>query len=429
MKQVFFGRIPIILFTLMVLEGLYLAGAVHFLRIFPVIGADFRALYAAACIAHEEGFSHIYNLDRHIPVQEALCRAAGPAAPCVLIPMVFLPVFLLPVLPLTLLGPVPAFALWSAMNLFGTLLVLRPWAGGLAPSDSRRSLAMALLSFPVFANLLWGQSNLWLMLCASLFLREWERERPFRAGLWASGLLLKPQTMVLLVPALALARQWKVLAGVLVGMAALAGVSFLLAGPSGIAVWAGILSGFSRPTPGLVPEVVGAETMMNWRSIGSLLSEVLPAPLAWGIAGGGILLTAGAALAIAWRADLRDAEGQERFTLGILAATLAATWHAHSHTAMLLLPALLGLEARRTLPRRALPLWALLPAWVPFVNITLEAFSVLPFIAGLDTLIAGKILFGFNLYFTLWTLWNMRPVQRFLAGPGVSPPKTSYPGS
>lgn len=400
MRRTRTNDLSLILFALMVLEILYLAGAVHFAGLLSAVGADFRALYAAALIAREEGFSHIYNLERHVPVQEALCQVAGPEAPCVLIPMVFLPVFLLPILPITFLSPVPAFALWSALNLFGALLFLRPWVQGLGPSTRRRVLAMALLSFPVFSNLLWGQSNLWLMLCIGFFLREWERECPFRAGLWVSGLLLKPQTIVLLLPALILARQWDILAGVAVGTVALLGVSLLLVGPSGMALWMGILGGFSRPSPSLVPEVVGAETMMNWRSIGILLSEVLPSPLAWGIAVGGILLTVSAALAVAWRADLWDAEGRERFTLGVLAATLAATWHAHSHTAMVLLPPLLALEARRALQRHALPLWALLPAWVPFVNIVLEAFRLLPPVAGLDTLIAGKILFGFNLYFT-----------------------------
>jgi len=71
---------------------------------------------------------------------------------------------------------------------------------------------------------------------------------------------------------------------------------------------------------------------------------------------------------------------------------------------MVLLPPLLALEARRALPRPILPLWALLPAWAPFVNIALTAFRLLPPIGGFDALVTGKILFGFNLYFTLWTL-------------------------
>ncbi|HXF69159.1 MAG TPA: hypothetical protein VNK89_05090, partial [Thermoflexus sp.] len=111
------------LFALAILELLYLIGAVRFAGLFPVVGADFRALYAAARIAREEGFAFIYDLDRHAQVQEALCRVAGPEAPCVRIPMVFLPVFLLPILPLTFLGPVPAFVLWSALNLLGSLLI------------------------------------------------------------------------------------------------------------------------------------------------------------------------------------------------------------------------------------------------------------------------------------------------------------------
>ncbi|MFN3761667.1 MAG: glycosyltransferase family 87 protein, partial [Anaerolineae bacterium] len=295
MKQTQFRLLSPILLALMVLEILYLAGAIHFAGLFPAVGADFRALYAAARIVQEEGFPHIYDLERHMPIQRALCQVAGPEAQCVLIPMVFLPVFLLPVLPLAFLNPISAFALWSALNFFGALLILRPWVQGFEPLARRRVLAMALLSFPVFSNLLWGQSNLWLMLCGGLFLREWAQGRLFEAGLWASGLLLKPQTIILLAPALAMARQWRVLAGLGAGVAALGTASLLLAGP-GMAAWARILMGFSSPVPGLVPGVVGAETMMNWRSIGLLLSGSLPPPLAWGIAGVGILLTVGATL-------------------------------------------------------------------------------------------------------------------------------------
>ncbi|MDW7992272.1 MAG: glycosyltransferase family 87 protein [Anaerolineae bacterium] len=226
--------LSLILFALALLEFLYLLGALRFAGLFPAVGADFRALYAAAHIARQDRFSHIYDLERHIPVQRALCQVAGAEAPCVLIPMVFLPVFLLPILPLTFLSPVVAFALWSALNLLGPLLVLRPWIRELPAPGQRQVLAMALASFPAFSNLLWGQSNFWLMLCVSLFLREWEYKRPFQAGLWASGLMLKPQTMVLLLPALLLARQWGILASLAVGITALLGISLLLVGPSGM---------------------------------------------------------------------------------------------------------------------------------------------------------------------------------------------------
>ncbi len=177
MRRTRFNLLSPTLFALMVLEILYLAGAVHFAGLFSTVGADFRAPYAAARIAREEGFPHIYDLERHMPIQRALCRVAGSEAQCVLIPMVFLPVFLLPIPPLTFLSPVPAFVLWSGLNLFGTLPVLHPWLRSLPLPSRRQVLLLALLSFPVFSNLLWGQSNLWLMLCGSLFLREWAQGR------------------------------------------------------------------------------------------------------------------------------------------------------------------------------------------------------------------------------------------------------------
>lgn len=392
------------LFALAILELLYLIGAVRFAGLFPVVGADFRALFAAAQIAREAGFSSVYNLERQAVAQTALCQSVQTYTPCVLIPMVFPPVFLLPVIPLTALGPVPAFLLWSMLHILGTLAVLRLWVRSLADSERRRQLAMALLSFPSFASLFWGQSTLWLLLCVSAFLGNWIRRKEFQAGLWASGLLLKPQTMILLLPALAVARQWNVLAGILMGTAILFGLSLLLSGPAGIATWIRILSGFSTPVPSLASEVVGVETMMNWRSVGALMARIIPIPAAWTLVGGGMLLTAGAALFLARRAELHKPKNPERFTLGILAATLASTWHAHTHMALILLPPLLSLMAQEAFPKRIWRLWVLLPAWSFFAVIAMGVLPFLPSISGLGNFFAGKILFGFHLCFTVWAL-------------------------
>ncbi len=393
--------VNLLLAALAAVEGLYLIGAIRWTGLFPLVGADFRALYAAAQIAREHGFAFVYDLERQAAVQTALCQVTPTHTPCGLIPMVFPPVFVLPVIPLTVLGPIPAFFLWSALHIVGTFAILRPWVRPLAGPERRQRLAMALLSFPSFVSLFWGQSTLWLLLCASAFMGDWIQRKAFRAGLWASGLLLKPQTMVLLLPALAAARQWRILAGTLTGIVGLVGLSLLLTGPAGGIAWGRLLSGFAQPVPTVTPEVVGVETMMNWRSIGALLERWMPSFEAWAIAGTGMLLTIWLAIKMAWRMDLQGPLALERFTLGVLAATLATTWHAHNHTALILTPPLLRLEASGAFPRRALALWMLVPAWVPFMDVLLGAIRLLPPITGFDNLIAGKILFGFNLYL-LW---------------------------
>ncbi len=308
------------------MEGLYFIGAIRWTGLFPPVGADFRALYAAAQIAREQGFAFVYDLERQAVVQTALCQVTPTHTPCVLIPMVFPLVFVLPVIPLTHLGPVPAFLLWSALHIVGTLAILRPWVQRMAGLERRQQLAMALLSFPSFASLFWGQSTLWLLLCVSAFMADWIRRKRFRAGLWASGLLLKLQTLVLLLPALAVARRWDALIGAGIGAVFLLGLSLLLGEPSGMMAWVRTLSGFSALVPGLAPEVVGVETMMNWRSIGALMAHILPSPIAWALVGGAMLVTAGAALLLVRRTDLESPICFERFALGIFAATLASTW-------------------------------------------------------------------------------------------------------
>lgn len=392
----------LLLFFVACLEALYIAGFAHFQGLFQLVGADFRVFYAAATIARDEGFPFIYDLERHAVVQERICRSARPHSSCAPIPMLFLPVFVLPFVPFTFMQPVLAFAIWSVFNSLGVWLILSPWPRPLPPSERRFRLMLALLAFPTLVNLLWGQIGFWLVLCVGAFLREWQQGSSFRAGLWLSGLLIKPQVLLLIVPALALARQWEILAGAAVGAAALTGASYILVGPSGWAAWTDLMRRLSMVVPDVRLTIVGLEIMMNWRSLGALLSGLLPHGVAWVITTGGTLITAVAALTLAARVDLRRFMGRERFTLGILAATSATAWHAHSHTAMILLPPLLRLDAQQALPHSLLPIWTILPMLAPLGRLILEAFRLIPPAAGLEFLIASKILFGLNLYLTVW---------------------------
>ncbi len=104
--------------------------------------------------------------------------------------------------------------------------------------------------------------------------------------------------------------------------------------------------------------------MTNWRAIAINLARLLPAGLAWGLAGLGMLGTAGVALGM-WHRTRRQPASSWPFALTLLgtyAATCALTRHAHTHMSLLLIPLLLlGSTWPEPLPPALLNAWALIP--------------------------------------------------------------------
>jgi len=394
----------LLIFALALLEALYLLGAFRLAGLFPVIGADFRALYAAAQAARENGFAAIYDPDRTFPYQEALCRMAGSEAPCMFIPMVFLPAFVLLALPLTALPPAMAFATWSGISLLLALLALRPFLRAFPGPERHKLLAVMLLSYPSLMNLLWGQVNAWLLLGLARFQIHREARADLRSGLWLGWLLLKPQTLILLLPGLALAGQWAALAGFGVSACLILALSLGLSGPQGLWEWWGWISGFARPHPALAPAVVGAETMMNWRALGVWLQGTLPAWILWPGIGAAMILTAIPVL-IAWRkAGKKEAWEDDRLMLATWTATFTTSWHAHPHTAMILMPSLLRAIHGEMIPRGLWLSWSLIPATLPFLVILLDALRVPLPEGGVVSFLAGRIYMILHLVLYGWAI-------------------------
>lgn len=371
--------------------GLELALLLHGIRrpfFLSFVGADFRALYAAAAIAQHEGFHRIYDLNAHEAVQRALL-GLGPEDPnFVLIPMVFPAAFVLPVMGLLPLGPSGAWAVWTLLGTLALGVYLSGWWG--LGRGRGMATALALLSYPVFTNILWGQVGAWLALCVGECLRHLQRGRPGWAGVWAAGLLIKPQTLLLVLPALLWEGGWRAVGGWAAAGAGVMGLSTLLVGGEGFGCWLGLLLGFAAGYPAMVPEVVGVETMMNWRAWGALGERWAPPawrPWIWAGVGLGMGLTALAALRPWWGGldPLR--------WLGLWAATPVVGWHAHPHTAVLALPPLMAAQRTGRLPRWFLPFWALAPV-VAWIGATLGAsLGILPDLSGLGNFAAARALF------------------------------------
>jgi hypothetical protein len=190
---------------------------------------DFTLWYAAARIGLDDGWAHLYDLDRqqllirqlqHIQVISPLSVYISPP------PLAWLAV------PFTLLPPVPAYLLWTGLSIAAL------WAGWRlsAPAVERRWLyALPLMAwFPVFAGLVLGQPVAFVIFAIALAVWLAGRGRAFAGGLVLSVALLKPQLALLVGPALLVGGELGLGLGWLTGSAILVALSIGLVGIPGL---------------------------------------------------------------------------------------------------------------------------------------------------------------------------------------------------
>lgn len=378
-----------------VFYALFTAGTLRTRGLFDYLGSDYLAFRASADISRALGFAQVYDLATQDAYQRPLFEAyaSGPLhgayAP---VPTPFLPPFIFMLWPLLLLAPVPGFVAWTAVNAAGLALYLWRFTRAVG-LRCREYLFPVLLSAPAFATLFFGQVNVWLLVCLGEFFLAFSREKEFRSGLWLSGLLLKPQMLVLLLPGLLIGRRFRALAGFAAAGLVIGVLSLLLAGPQGTLDLGRLLLGYSRGLATNNPQV-----MVNWRSLAVNLQAVLPGAWAWVAAGIGMALTAALGLALWFRPAALPSVQPGVALLGTYAATCAATWHAHVSAALPAVVLLLGV--RPQVPRWLVNLWLLIPTLLFPV-----AFLAVPGIAhnlvGLSLLLLNLLLVGWASH-TLW---------------------------
>jgi hypothetical protein len=364
------------------------------------IGLDFRAFWSAGYIANTEGIAQVYDLARMEEVQRTIIPvdqlASFQVAPVSVLP-VFIPLFQL----FALLPPIPAFFLWSALNLVGCILYLVFFLRRVKAPNWQMLVLLGLLTYPSFSNLYWGQINLLLMICIGEFIRQVFSKHDIRAGLWIGGLVLKPQLLILIVPALLMQRKWKMLGGFSLTILVAMGGSFLLGKLTGLMGVAGIMTQFTKGIPTNSPEF-----MMNWRMIGEQLIPFLPSAISWGVVVLGMIGTALLAFLL-WRRPMEFHSTNFLVCLtGTLAATLVVTWHSHVHMAMVLLPPVLFLTSRRLFPIQINSWLFSVPIVLLFVIYPLKILDLTTF--NILALIPGLFLFIINLVFLLWAWKTLR---------------------
>ncbi len=390
----------------------YIGMGLYWNNLFTALGTDYLAFWSAGYLANTEGYARTYDLDALRRVQSPwVPDPADPSLVFTPLPSLFLPVFL-PVFQVFALLPADwSLLVWTALSLLLLVFYLRFFAARIAAGhrDGRWSLAM-MLSFPVFWSLVWGQLNFLLLVCVGEFLRAVVAGKPFRAGLWLGGLLLKPQTLVLIVPALLLQRSWKTLSGfAIASVVALVG-SVGIGGPEAmrrlVDLWLGSASGLPSNNP---------QYMVNWRMVGINLSSLAGSEVSWGIALAGLALTLLAALSF-WLRPLSPVSPKFGVALlGTMAATCASAWHSHLHMMTILIPLLLYLLYQRCLSVALMDLWLFPVPVLMLVGFLLDLmgkFRILPCIPPEGLVVTERMLafsgWGMCLFLLFWAVRSIR---------------------
>jgi hypothetical protein len=256
------------------------------------------------------------------------------------------------------------FVVWTVLNLLAGIYLAHR-AAQFFPAGRRWWIAgFALTSLPVVYALLFGQPILLLACAFAEAYISFRRGEDFRAGLWISCLLIKPQYGLLIGLLLLWKRQWRAVLGSACGVAFIVGASAVLVGPAAFLGYPSALRDLSSFNG--VGEFVYAPDMINWRGI-----VLRIAPNVSDYAGLLIVLALGVftvALAMfAWRGpwEPRSPKFPAQMVILVL-ATLLANYHSHAHGASLLVVPLAALIAERWPSRMLLPIATVL-VFVPTV--------------------------------------------------------------
>lgn len=341
---------------------LFVWGTMQSRGMMTYVAIDYRTFRSTGAIARDHGYQFVYDeslLDAYQrPQVEAFATTLGQAE-YVPITAPYIPAFL-PAFGLILLfSPLEGFLIWTLVSILAMILAFRPSLERYPLKGRTTIWIAALLSLPVVLTLLFGQINALLCLGLAGYLISMRRGQDFRAGIWLSLLLIKPQALVILAPGLLLGRQFRAALGLGVASFSLLALSFALSGQEGLSALASLYLRYPGDLPHTFPE-----GMMNWRAVATQVGLALGRPGAdWAAAAASVLTVILGLVLWVRLGEKRDEKDLAIVVLVSYAATSLAAWHAHVHMAAPLLVPLLYLVA--LLPWRAyFIIWVLLPTVV-----------------------------------------------------------------
>lgn len=361
------------------------------------LGTDFRGYYASAQIALKYGFSQVYDQELQNEFQDNLlmhCPDGSFSPPLLHVSMPYLPVFVLLFVPLTLFGYTTSYLFFSILNLVVLAAYLLRFYKALGIKPSFYKLLEWFVCLPVLSNLVLGQMNIFLVVCFGEFILASLNGKQVRSGGWLAGMMIKPYTLILLLPGLAVSQRWRVLFGFAVGVVTVFGSSILLAGVDGIIASLNLAIRFAGSLIHTGP------SMMNWRALALNLKALLPDWLSWGIAIFGMAVVT-AIILREWY-QFKPEKGNRFFLLALstLAATFTLSWHSHFYLMLLLIPILASMDHLHQIPSSLLAAWVFAPLGL-YVLFSFKDENLARNMLGLGY-------FGFNLILLTWAIRYQR---------------------
>lgn len=321
------------------------------------MGTDFRGYYTSVQIALERGFGAVYDPEIQGEYQSALAHPCAPDSlpPMERVAMPYLPLFVALFLPLRAISFTAGYLTWVTINLALLVFYLLRFSKAAGVSLSALRLLQWVVCLPLLANLYLGQMNVLLLLCLGEFTLALLKDRRTRGGMWLAGLLIKPHTLILLLPGLLISRNWGVVRGFLAGALIVLGGSLAIGGLEGVRSSLDLALKFAGPL------IRTAPTMMNWRALALNLSEVIPGRFAWATALAGMALVGGVVMVLWLRRSGRSGAGMVLLVFATYAGTLTIAWHSHFYLLAPLIPLLAYLDGKGILPLSVRSAWLLGP--------------------------------------------------------------------
>lgn len=307
----------------------YVAG-----EIFHRLGFDWTMFYAQAMVVRTGDPSGLYQVPlMNAQLQGLAAYYTGGSVFQSALPVPYPPWFAAVIEPFTLPpGPV-GFGLWLGLSL--------ACAGVLAYRASQfmpdlpliGALTLVLAAYPVAYCMFMGQVGMILAVAVSEMMISFMARRDFRAGLWLSVLLLKPQYAVLFGALIVWKWRLGAVAGAVVGGVALVVLGLVAAGPSALLQFPAALATMAD----FRNAVAGPWWMINWRAFVLYAMPGLEndqgAAVTLGLSAVTSLL-----LLYLWRGRWNPAapEFAPRFA-ALAVGTLVTSYHSHVHGAPLMI--------------------------------------------------------------------------------------------
>lgn len=204
-----------------------------------LVGSDFRGIFTGSYMIEHGARSHLYELRAQLYWQQQYVPEVHSLK--ALLPFLNPAFVALVLLPLTYLSFASAYVVWGMVNivLFGFIFF---WCFGLFREElqnaegARTPLFLLIFSWiPFWVAIMQGQFSLILVLSLCASWTAYNKQQPFRAGLWLALLFVRPYLILVPAALFLITKQYRVLQGLLSGVAGLVGIGLLVGGVSGVA--------------------------------------------------------------------------------------------------------------------------------------------------------------------------------------------------